>query len=96
MSQATNGCHLDGQILVGVQGPLKDPGSSQVFEALSCYLTHIFMHFDTNGEKHSRSKLLIDGRAPAAPTLDASLCTKLGMLKIEKGAFEDHHIISYS
>ena len=44
-------------LTAGVQGPLKGHGSSEVLDALSCYLSLIFKHSDTkwNTEKHSRS-----------------------------------------
>ena len=48
-----------------VQGSLMGPGSSRVFDALSCFLSLIFEHSDTkwDNKKHSRSNFRGGGGA---------------------------------
>ena len=53
----------------------KGPGSSLSFDALSCYLSHIFKHSDTKcDKKHSQSTLRKGGgvHACCAPSRSAT------------------------
>ena len=60
-------------LTAGVHGLLKGPGSSRVFEALSCYLSLILKHSYTKWDtKQSRSNWG-GGGLPAAPPLDPPL-----------------------